>query len=123
MPNLDPGMPACLTDTLSWPMQNSEAAALQRAAVADSSNAQLTLEAQQHQRIAQELRDSRDAAAVSHQQALQTLRDAKDLAEVRLWTSCLWCSLWCMFCAIIPSHNTCGLPLLHLFTGLNSPSF
>ncbi|KAA6416785.1 MAG: hypothetical protein FRX49_13235 [Trebouxia sp. A1-2] len=65
-------------------LQNSEAAALQRAAVADSSNAQLTLEAQQHQRIAQELRDSRDAAAVSHQQALQTLRDAKDLAEVRL---------------------------------------
>ncbi|DBA89770.1 TPA: hypothetical protein ACH3X2_004645 [Trebouxia sp. C0005] len=64
-------------------LQNSEAAALQRAAVADSSNAQLTLEAQQHQRIAQELRDSRDAAAVSHQQALQTLRDAKDLAEDR----------------------------------------
>ncbi|KAL0030445.1 hypothetical protein WJX79_005663 [Trebouxia sp. C0005] len=64
-------------------LQNSEAAALQRAAVADSSNAQRTLEAQQHQRIAQELRDSRDAAAVSHQQALQTLRDAKDLAEDR----------------------------------------
>ncbi len=123
MPNLDPCMAVCLTDTLFWPMQNSEAVALQQAAAAESSNAQLTLEAQDYQRIVQELSDSRDAAAVSHQQALQTLRDAKDLAEVRLCTSCLWCTLWCMFLSTICSHNPCGLPRLHLFTVLNSHPF
>ncbi len=85
MLDLDPCMAVCLTDTLFWPMQNSEADALQRAADAESSNAQLILQAQDHQRIVQELSDSRDAAAVSHQQALQALqalREAKDLVEV-----------------------------------------
>ncbi|KAL0048103.1 hypothetical protein WJX82_007750 [Trebouxia sp. C0006] len=61
--------------------QNSEAVALQQAAAAESSNAQLTLLAQDHQRIVQELSDSRKAAAVPHQQALQALREAKDLVE------------------------------------------
>ena len=86
-----------LTDTLFWLMQNSEAVALQQAAAAESSNAQLTLLAQDHQRIVQELSDSRKAAAVPHQQALQALREAKDLVEVRLSTSYLWCSMWCIF--------------------------
>ena len=119
MLNLDPCMAVGLTDTLFWPMQNSEAVAVQQAAAAESSNAQLTLLAQDHQRNVQELSDSRDAAAVLHQQALQTLREAKDLAEVRLSTSYLWCSMWCI---LLPSYIACGLPLLHLFTGLNSPS-
>lgn len=120
MLHLDPCMAVRLTDILFWLTQNSEAVALQQAAAAESSNAQLTLLAQDHQRIVQELSKSRDAAAVSHQQALQALREAKDLVEVRLSTSYLWCSMWCMF---LPSHFACGPPHLHLFTGLNSPSF
>jgi len=123
VPGLDSCMAVGLSDTLVWPMQDSEASALQRAVAAESSNAQLTQEGQNYQRAIQELRNSRDATAALHQQALQTLQNAKTLAEVRLCASCLWCTLWCMFCSIIRSHIPWRLPHLHLFAVLNSPPF
>ena len=89
MPGLNSCMAVGLTDTL--PMQVSEAAALERAVAAESSDVQLTQESQIYQTAIQEMCDSRDATAASHQQALQSLRDANNLAEVSFW-----CTLWCI---------------------------
>ncbi len=122
MPGLN-CMAVCLTDTLFWPMQVSKASALARAVAAESSNAQLTQQAEDRQRALQELRNSRNAAAALCQQALQTAINARILAEVRLCASCLWCALWSMFCSVICSHIPCGPPHLHLFTVPDYPSF
>jgi hypothetical protein len=86
MPGLN-CMAVCLSDTLFWPMQVSEASALQRAVAAESGNAQLTQEGQNYQRAIKELCDSRDATAALHQQAVRALQTAKNLAEVRLCAS------------------------------------
>ncbi len=85
MPGLDSCMAVGLTDTLFWPVQVSEAAALQRAVAAESSNVQLIQESQIYQTAIQEMCDSRDATAASHQQALQSLWDANNLTEVSFW--------------------------------------
>ncbi len=80
-------MAVCWTDTLFWPMQVSEATALQRAVAAESSNVQLTQEGQDYQRGIQELCNSRDATAALHEQAVQALETTRNLAEVRLCAS------------------------------------
>ena len=115
-------MAVWLTDTLLWPMQVSEARALERTVAAESSNAQLIQQAEDHQRQLQELCNSRNAAASLCQQALQTAMTARNLAEVRLCALCLWCALWCMIFSVICSHIPCGLPHLHLDTVLDYSS-
>jgi len=89
-------------------MQVSEASALERAAAAESSNAQLTQQAENHQRALQELHDNSDATAACLLQALQVEANAKSLAEVRHCASCLWCTLWGMFCLIIRFTHSLG---------------
>ncbi len=115
MPGLN-CMAVGLTDTLLWPMQVSEAAALQRAVPAESSNVQLTQLAEDHQRVLQDYRDvtAEVAAPAWLLQALEIAENTKNLAEVRLCALCLWCTLWCMFCSSICSRIPWGLPHLHL---------
>ena len=79
MPGLN-CMAVGLTDTLFWPMQVSEAAALQRPGAAESSNVQLTQLAEDHQRVLQDYRDvtAEVAAPAWLLQALEIAENTKN---------------------------------------------